>query len=224
MLKAKLDRLYLRIVVSVFGAFLAVALPRWVRAAPAGQWFDTDAAATVTVGPPGAHDAPVLRDGWGREVVLRGFNVSGEEKLAENSGLPFASLDDARASAVAMRQLTGSNTIRFPVGWAYSEPTASVINFAYWDQVAEQIGAFVDAGFHVFIDWHQDLYSRYLFNSGSWYTGDGAPPWVIDAGSYPQESCGICLQWGQNMTQNTAVTSAIYDFWHNRVLATMPVT
>lgn len=31
-------------------------------------------------------------DGYGREVVLRGFNASGEARLAENHGLPFASL------------------------------------------------------------------------------------------------------------------------------------
>jgi hypothetical protein len=35
------------------------------------------------------------------------------------------------------------------------------------------------------------------------------------AGDYPQEYCGICLFWGQNITQNAAVTKAQYDFWHN---------
>ncbi|MEU7481144.1 endoglycosylceramidase [Lentzea sp. NPDC042327] len=66
----------------------------------------------------------------------------------------------------------------------------------------------------VYLDFHQDLYSRYLFNPGSWYTGDGAPAWA--ASGYPQESCGLCFHWGQNMKNNTAVTAAIHDFWHNR--------
>jgi hypothetical protein len=80
--------------------------------------------------------------------------------------------------------------------------------------------AFLDDGFEVLVDFHQDLYSRYLFNSGSWYTGDGAPQWVVSAGGYPAESCGICVNWGQNITQNAAVDDAMYDFWHNRVLTT----
>ncbi|HEU4426935.1 MAG TPA: endoglycosylceramidase, partial [Pilimelia sp.] len=67
---------------------------------------------------------------------------------------------------------------------------------------------------------HQDLYSRYLFHAESWYTGDGAPQWVIAAGHYPREFCGICDQWGQNIKQNAAVQEAMYDFWHNRVLTT----
>ena len=186
----------------------------------AGLWFDTRAAAEITVGSGGAGSGPVLRDGHGREVVLRGFNVSGEVKLAENSGLPFASLTDARASAVAMRRLTGANTVRFLMGWAWSEPRPGVVDYGYLDKMAAQVGVFLDSGFHVFVDWHQDLYSRHLFTSGSWYTGDGAPQWVINAGGYPAESCGICFQWGQNMTQSTAVTTAIRDFWHNRTVST----
>ena len=62
-------------------------------------------------------------DGYGREVVLRGFNVSGEVKLAENGFLPFASTADAQSSAQAMRQLTGANAVRFLVSWAGAEPT-----------------------------------------------------------------------------------------------------
>jgi hypothetical protein len=75
--------------------------------------------------------------------------------------------------------------------------------------------AFLDAGIRVYPDFHQDLYSRHLFDADSWYTGDGAPKWAVDAGNYPDESCGICLFWGQNITQNEAVKRASYDFWHN---------
>jgi hypothetical protein len=86
--------------------------------------------------------------------------------------------------------------------------------------MAAQIQAFTDRGFYVFIDYHQDLYSSHLFNAGSWYTGDGAPAWVIAAGSYPVESCGICLLWGQNILTNAAVRDAMHDFWHDRVITT----
>ncbi|QNP74509.1 cellulase family glycosylhydrolase [Streptomyces roseirectus] len=154
-------------------------------------------------------------DSAGREVVLRGYNVSGETKLDENKGLPFASVADARKSAAALRALGGGNSVRFLLSWAYAEPVRGQTDAAYLSAATAQIGAFLDAGIRVYPDFHQDLYSRYLFNPGSWYTGDGAPKWAVELGNYPRESCGICILWGQNITQNNAVTAAQYDFWHN---------
>ncbi|GIM94209.1 endoglycosylceramidase [Paractinoplanes toevensis] len=155
-------------------------------------------------------------DGHGREVVLRGFNVSGEVKLAEKGRLPFADAAAARTSALAMRNLTNANAVRFLLSWEAAQPAPGVIDTAYLGKITEQAGAFADAGFAVLFDFHQDLFSRYLFNSGSWYTGNGAPKWWVQAGNYPQESCGICVTWGQNITQNAAVQQATYDFWRNR--------
>jgi hypothetical protein len=183
--------------------------------ATSGQlWFDPAAASRLGV------VGSQFEDGYGREVVLRGFNVSGEAKLDENGGLPFASTADARTSAAAMRRLTGANTVRFLLSWAYAEPTPRHLDQGYLGRAAEQMRAFIDQGFTVLVDYHQDLYSRYLFNSDSWYSGDGAPKWVVSAGGYPKEFCGICLTWGQNLVQNAAVQDATYDFWHNRMLTT----
>ncbi|MEU3279011.1 endoglycosylceramidase [Streptomyces antibioticus] len=154
-------------------------------------------------------------DGHGREVVLRGYNVSGETKLDENKGLPFASVADARKSATALRALGGGNSARFLLSWAYAEPVRGQIDTAYLAAATDQIRAFLDAGVRIHPDFHQDLYSRYLFNTGSWYTGDGAPKWAVELGGYPRESCGICFFWGQNITQNGAVKAAQYDFWRN---------
>jgi hypothetical protein len=162
----------------------------------------------------------VFRDGEGREVTLRGFNVSGSTKLYENSLLPFRSTADAARSAQAMRDLTGANVIRFLISWEGVQPSPSTIDHAYLDRAVEQIRAFTSRGIRVLVDYHQDLFSSYLFDQGSWYTGDGAPEWVIKAGNYPKESCGICFLWGQNMQTNEAVRRAAYDFWRDRRLTT----
>ncbi|CCK25388.1 hypothetical protein BN159_1009 [Streptomyces davaonensis JCM 4913] len=188
---------------------LTVAGPRPATAAPTlpdSLWFD-ETALTVRNGR--------FTDGHGREVVLRGYNVSGETKLAENGGLPFASVADARKSAAALRALGGGNTVRFLLSWAYAEPVRGQVDTAYLSAATAQIGAFLDAGIRVYPDFHQDLYSRWLFDADSWYTGDGAPKWAVDLGDYPDEYCGICPFWGQNITSNAAVTEATYDFWHN---------
>ncbi|MFI0538239.1 cellulase family glycosylhydrolase [Streptomyces sp. WSLK1-3] len=202
-------RARLLVVLVVLCGFLTVA---GARPAPADALTDSlsfdDTPLTVQNGR--------FVDGNGREVVLRGYNVSGETKLAENKGLPFASVADAAKSATALRALGGGNSVRFLLSWAYAEPVRGQVDSAYLADATAQMRAFLDAGIRVYPDFHQDLYSRWLFNSGSWYTGDGAPAWAVALGRYPAESCGICLLWGQNITQNGAVKAAQYDFWHNR--------
>ncbi|MEU6549414.1 cellulase family glycosylhydrolase [Streptomyces sp. NPDC046915] len=204
-------RARLIVVLVVLCGFLTVAGAQPATAAtPAtpddSLWFD---------GTPLTVQNGRFTDGQGREVVLRGYNVSGETKLEENGGLPFASVADAQKSATALRALGGGNAVRFLLSWAHAEPVRGQVDTAYLAAVTDQMRAFLDAGIRVYPDFHQDLYSRYLFNTGSWYTGDGAPEWAVDAGGYSAESCGICFFWGQNITQNSAVTKAQYDFWHN---------
>ncbi|MEU1571523.1 endoglycosylceramidase [Streptomyces collinus] len=195
------------VLVVLFGSVSVAGVPPATAAPPPGSlWFDDP---TVTV-----RDGR-FTDAHGRQIVLRGYNVSGETKLAENKGLPFASVADARKSATALRALGGGNTVRFLLSWAYAEPQRGQVDTAYLAAATDQMKAFLDVGVRVYPDFHQDLYSRHLFDADSWYTGDGAPKWAVDAGNYPDESCGICLFWGQNITQNEAVKRATHDFWHN---------
>src|SRR3954451_11828129 len=93
----------------LFPAILGMLLPALGPALPATA---ADASAPlVTVA------GTRFVDSHGREVVLRGFNVSGEVKLAEKGKLPFAGAADARTSALAMRNLTNANTVRFLLSW-----------------------------------------------------------------------------------------------------------
>ncbi|MFE0256820.1 cellulase family glycosylhydrolase [Streptomyces sp. NPDC059010] len=195
------------VLVVLFGS-LSVAGPTPATAAPLPDslWFD-ETPLTVQNGR--------FVDGNGREVVLRGYNVSGETKLKENNGLPFASTADAKKSATALRALGGGNSVRFLLSWAYAEPVRGQVDTAYLAKATDQIRAFLDAGIRVYPDFHQDLYSRWLFDTDSWYTGDGAPKWAVDLGDYPDEYCGICPFWGQNITSNEAVKQSTHDFWHN---------
>ncbi|MFJ9582303.1 cellulase family glycosylhydrolase [Streptomyces acidicola] len=205
---SRLRTRWLGVLVLVTG-FLTTAGSQPATALPDELWFDAPAAATLTV------ENGRFTDGLGREVVLRGYNVSGETKLKENNGLPFASVADARKSATALRALGGGNSVRFLLSWAYAEPVRGQVDTVYLSAATDQMRAFLDAGIRVYPDFHQDLYSRWLFDPDSWYTGDGAPKWAVDLGDYPDEYCGICPFWGQNITSNEAVKQATYDFWHN---------
>lgn len=207
-----------------FGAGLALLLvplslvPAEPAAAASEPWFDDAASRSLDLAGSGAGVS--YRDGHGREVVLRGFNVSGEVKLGENGNLPFATTAEARESAAAMRESTGANTVRFLLSWERVQPAPDRIGREYLRRVTEQMAAFADAGFWVLPDYHQDLYSRHLFRPDSWYTGDGAPRWVVEGGDYPPENCGVCFHWGQNMMNNEAVKQAKADFWNNRRIPT----
>ncbi|MFE9680148.1 cellulase family glycosylhydrolase [Streptomyces sp. NPDC006285] len=205
---SKLRAHLLGVLVLLTGLLSTAGTPS-AAALPDDLWFDPAAAAALTV------QNGRFTDGLGREVVLRGYNVSGETKLDENHGLPFASVADARKSATALRALGGGNSVRFLLSWAYAEPVRGQVDTAYLAAATDQMRAFLDAGIRIYPDFHQDLYSRHLFDPDSWYTGDGAPEWAVDAGDYPDEYCGICPFWGQNITSNAAVTQASYDFWHN---------
>lgn len=163
----------------------------------------------------------VLKDGLGREAVLRGWNISGETKIAEAGFKPFKNLDDAKAALRDLRARTGANVIRFLISWEGVNPQVDSIDATYLAAVTEQIREATQLGMHVLVDWHEDLFSRHLFNADSWHTGNGAPAWVIRGGDYPQEYCGIiCAHWGQNNLTNEAIRRAARNFWNNSTIAT----
>lgn len=163
----------------------------------------------------------VLKDGLGREVLLRGWNVSGETKLAEAGFKPFKSAADARASLQLLRERTGANVIRFLISWEGTNPQVDQIDTAYLDAITAQIREAAALKIYVLVDWHQDLFSRHLFNYDSWHTGNGAPLWVTKDQGYPAEYCGmVCASWGQHNLTDEAVRRGFRNFWNNAAITT----
>ncbi|HEY5928146.1 MAG TPA: cellulase family glycosylhydrolase [Kofleriaceae bacterium] len=111
-----------------------------------------------------------LRAADGRAVILRGANL-GSQKYA-----PY--LDDKQpADYVRMREAWGMNSLRFVMTWAAIEPERGVYNDTYLDGVAERMRWAHDAGIHVVLDMHQDIY-------GEGFGFDGAPRWTCDEARY----------------------------------------
>ncbi|MGQ5525180.1 cellulase family glycosylhydrolase [Chitinimonas sp. PSY-7] len=158
----------------------------------------------------------IFRDGLGREAILRGWNVSGSTKLTESGFKPFRTQADTRSGLNDLRAKSGANVIRLLVAWEAIHPEPDRIDTVYLDDIAQQIQAATERGMHVLLDYHQDLYSRYLFNANSWHTGNGAPKWIISGGNYPAEYCGIiCISWAQHNMTDEAVRRAFRNFWNN---------
>lgn len=164
---------------------------------------------------------PTFRDALGREVYLRGWNVSGSVKLASQGFKPFRSADDAARSFELMKRYTGANFVRFTLSWEGVHPAPDQIDYAYLDAVIAQLREAFKQQIYVFLDFHTDLYSRYLFDEKSPYTGNGAPEWIIRGGQYPASKCSpVCAVWGQSLISNPAVRLAYKNFYDNAAIQT----
>lgn len=100
-----------------------------------------------------------------RVVLLRGVNAGGDAKLA-----PFFGISDERcADQIAS---WGCNAVRLPTVWEAIEPAPGRYDQRYLDRLAEVAGWLTSRGLYVFVDMHQDLFSRC-------FRGDGAPDWAV---------------------------------------------
>lgn len=165
---------------------------------------------------------PAFFDASGREVVLHGWNTSGSVKLLSRGFKPFDNAEDAARGFGLMRHYTGANLVRFTLSWEGTHPQVDTLDTAYLDAIAEQVRAAIAEGMYVYLDYHTDLYSRYLFNSNDRFTGNGAPQWIIDGGDYSQPGCGaLCFNWSMHTIVNQRVRAAYRNFWDNAPLYTV---
>lgn len=175
---------------------------------------------TVTVGNATINE-PTFRDDQGREVYLRGWNVSGSVKLASRGFKPFQSKEDAAAAFEQMKRHTGANLVRFTLSWEGTHTGPDQIDYAYVDALIEQMREAFRQHIYVFLDYHTDLYSRHVFQENSLHTGNGAPKWIIDGGDYPDSNCGpICFAWSQHNVTDPAVRLGYRNFFDNAALQT----
>lgn len=156
----------------------------------------------------------IFTDQSGRQISLRGFNVSGEVKLAESGFKAFKTAQDAHDSLTLLRQKTGANMIRYTIAWEGVQPSAGGVDESYLAAVAEQIAIAADLGLYVLIDYHSDLYSRHTFTAASSDTGNGAPAWAV-SDVYGKDDCGLpCdLTWAAHKQSDSAVRNAMRSFW-----------
>jgi hypothetical protein len=130
-------------------------------------------------------------DSAGRSIMLRGVNLGGDCKVPyPNGGTNFPSdfSDHREVSFIgrpfplgvadehfALLKSWGMNCLRLLTTWeAVEHKGPGQYDAAYLDYLAEITRRAGDYGLYVFIDFHQDVWSRM---SG----GDGAPGWTFEA-------------------------------------------
>jgi hypothetical protein len=137
-------------------------------------------------------DGPAFRDLEGRHILLRGVNFGGDTKLpssadqythqptdfADHRTVSFvgrpAPLDEIDGHLARIAHW-GFNCLRLLTTWeAVEHAGPGIYDEAYLDYYAEVCRRAGQHGLYVFVDFHQDVWSRM---SG----GDGAPGWTFEA-------------------------------------------
>lgn len=138
-----------------------------------------------------APQGPLFLDAEGRQVTLRGVNLGGDCKVPyPNGGTQFPSdFADHRTVSFIGRPFPlaeadqhfarlarwGFNCLRLLTTWeAVEHAGPGAYDEAYLDYFADIARRAGEYGFYVFVDFHQDVWSRM---SG----GDGAPGWTFEA-------------------------------------------
>ena len=116
-------------------------------------------------------DGGFLRAPDGRAAILRGTNVSGQQKNA-----PYLDANTAEDYG-KLRTLFGMNAIRFVMTWAAVEPMRGQYDDVYLDAVAQRMKWAEAAGLLVILDMHEDIF-------GEGFGFDGAPRWACDDAYY----------------------------------------
>lgn len=131
-------------------------------------------------------------DSLGRVLMLRGVNLSGSSKVPFTPdgstyrsegffdhrhvsfvGRPFP-LEEADEHYRRLKSW-GFNTLRFLITWEAVEHAApGIYDPEYLEYLRKVVSKAGEWGFKVFIDPHQDVWSRFT-------GGDGAPGWTLEA-------------------------------------------
>ncbi|GAB4473852.1 MAG: cellulase family glycosylhydrolase [Anaerolineae bacterium] len=137
-------------------------------------------------------DGPWIKDQHGRTLLLRGVNLGGSSKVPTRPngathlregffnhrdvsfvGRPFP-LEEAREHFTRLREW-GLTFLRFLVTWeAVEHAGPGIYDEAYLDYLVEVVRLAGEHGLTLFIDPHQDVWSRFT-------GGDGAPGWTLEA-------------------------------------------
>ena len=116
-----------------------------------------------------------LRDGQGRQLLFRGYNAKAKivfDVTFPDGAKPNETFYDFDEKAATRFEQLGFDVLRLPVSWSGLEPQPHQYSEAFLSKVQTILDLAAEHHFYVFIDMHQDAYSK-------WIGEDGEPLWAI---------------------------------------------
>jgi endoglycosylceramidase len=145
----------------------ALFLPTAVPASATNSATTTTATASASTSPPRyATNGLWVTDAQGRDLFLRGVDVSAAEYTPTDQALPWGPAD-----FVAMRA-AGVTVVRLPIAWALIEPAPGHFDQAAIDRAVQIVDWAGAAGLRVVLDMHQYLWT-------ACFGGLGIPTWAV---------------------------------------------
>jgi endoglycosylceramidase len=157
-------------------------------------------------------DGPLLKDGLGRTVFLRGVDAGGRSKFAPYVPFDFPSggFDAALEAYMARAESWGIDAMRVPFTWTALEPTRTsppTYDSAWQAMYLALLASAWAHGIYTVVDFHQDVYSEV-------FCGDGFPAWTLpNGGADAGPPMHDCPQWQLEYFTDDAVKAAFDAFW-----------
>ena len=139
----------------------------------------------------------LISDSQGRQILLRGMNVTGLEQAKDMRPGPVPN-----ASAFSAMAADGFDVIRLPISWSRLEPRPGRMSQSYLQLIRSVVNDAATHGIYTILDLHNIDWSIF-------YGGDGAPGWVT-AGPLPR-SFPLGSPWNRHLAPGVLASYGI--FW-----------
>lgn len=151
-----------------------------------------------------------LVDEFGRERIFNGLNFVYKDVISDDDGVIRYKTDVTEDLLVALKN-KGMNIIRLGLTWAGIEPNMGEYNTEYLDGYKKVLKMCDKHEMYVFVDWHQDLFSKYCSTPG-----DGAPKWAC---IHTKKTKDPLLIWAEGYFFHKDIHQSFDDFWGNTEIA-----
>ncbi len=147
-----------------------------------------------------------LVDEFGRERIFNGLNFVYKDVIADDDGVIRYKTDITEGLLIALKA-KGMNIIRLGLTWAGIEPEMEKYNTEYLDGFKKVLKMCDKHEMYVFVDWHQDLFSKFCSTPG-----DGAPKWAC---RHTKKTSDPLFIWAEGYFFHRDVHKSFDDFWEN---------
>ncbi len=191
---------------------LAVYLPPLASCSSSSSSAGSTGSPPIPTFPPPAHrtdpaavhvEGKTFRDGKGRQLLFRGYNAKATllfDAVFDDGRVANETFDDLTEERAARIEQLGWNVLRIPVSWSGLEPHPLQYSAAFLSKLDAVIALAAAHGFYVFVDMHQDGYSKEIGEDGEPLWAIEPPPTVLLQGPYSdaRRTMGPALNAGYN--------------------------